>query len=147
MKKILRNILIGLIVVLVLIQLIPVDRANPAISQEVQWDSPETRAIAQRACFDCHSNETVWPWYSYVAPVSLIIGRHVEEGRDHLNFSAWDQPNYGIEEILETVKEGEMPLWDYLLMHPEAKLTADEQRVLIEGLQTTLANDPPIERE
>ncbi|HRW08916.1 MAG TPA: heme-binding domain-containing protein [Caldilineaceae bacterium] len=147
MKKIIRNIVIALIVVLVLIQLIPIDRTNPAVTREVQWNSPETRAIAQRACYDCHSNETVWPWYSYVAPVSLRVADHVAEGREHLNFSEWDRANEGLEEILETINKGEMPLSDYLLMHPEAKLTAEEQRALTEGLQATLTNDPPIEGE
>jgi len=146
-KKIIRNIVIALIVVLVLIQLIPIDRTNPAVTREVQWNSPETRAIAQRACYDCHSNETVWPWYSYVAPVSLRVADHVAEGREHLNFSEWDRANEGLEEILETINKGEMPLSDYLLMHPEAKLTAEEQRALTEGLQATLTNDPPIEGE
>ncbi|MCB0126541.1 MAG: heme-binding domain-containing protein, partial [Caldilineaceae bacterium] len=124
-----------------------IDRTNPAVTREVQWNSPETRAIAQRACYDCHSNETVWPWYSYVAPVSLRVADHVAEGREHLNFSEWDRANEGLEEILETINKGEMPLSDYLLMHPEAKLTAEEQRALTEGLQATLTNDPPIEGE
>lgn len=147
MKKILRYVVIALVLIFILIQLIPIDRTNPAVTREVQWDSMETRALAQRACFDCHSNETVWPWYSYVAPVSLRVADHVVEGREHLNFSEWDRGNGDAEEIIETIKKGEMPLSDYLLMHSEAKLTAEETQALIEGLQATLASDPPIERQ
>lgn len=146
MKRFLR---IGIIVVfgiLILIQFIPVNRTNPAVTQEVQWDSPETRALAQRACFDCHSNETVWPWYSYVAPISLRVASHVEEGRERLNFSAWDQPNEDFEEIEKVINRGEMPLSDYLLLHTEAKLSDAEKEALLAGLKATFTNDPPIER-
>ena len=147
MKRFLRIAGIVIIVLLVLIQFIPVNRTNPAVTQEVKWDSPETRALAQRACFDCHSNETVWPWYSYVAPISLRVAEHVDDGRRHLNFSTWDQANEESEKIIEVIQNGEMPLWDYLLMHPDAKLSDAEKEALITGLQTTLANDPPIERQ
>ncbi len=146
MKKFIRYAAIIILVLLVLIQFIPIDRSSPPVTQEVQWDSPATKALAQRACFDCHSTETVWPWYSYVAPVSLILANHVEEGRGRLNFQAWDQPNEGIDEMVKSIQEGEMPLWDYLLMHSDAKLSADEQQALIDGLRATLAQDPPIAR-
>lgn len=69
-------------------RLLPVARSNPPVTREVQWDSTQIRALAQRACFDCHSNETVWPWYSYIAPISLRVADHVQEGRQKLNFSA-----------------------------------------------------------
>lgn len=138
---------LGLVVLLLLIQLIPVSHDNPPVTQEVKWDSPETRALAQRACFDCHSNETVWPWYSNIAPVSWFVANHVYEGRGRLNFSQWDQPNEGEQDITEAIRTREMPIWNYLLMHPEAKLTDAETQALIDGLKQTLANDPPIERQ
>lgn len=146
MKRYLRIAGIIFALLFVLIQFIPVDRTNPTVSQEVKWDSAETRALAQRACFDCHSNETVWPWYSYVAPISLRVAEHVEHGREHLNFSAWDQSNEEFEEIEKLIRQGQMPLWDYLLAHSEADLSDAEKEALIAGLQATLANDPPIER-
>lgn len=146
MKRFLRNALFVLLGLLILIQFIPVQRDNPPVTQEVQWNSPETRALAQRACFDCHSNETVWPWYSYVAPLSLRVASHVHEGREHLNFSAWDQPNEDFEEIEEVIQRNEMPLSDYLLMHAEADLTDAEKQALLAGLAETFANDPPIDR-
>jgi hypothetical protein len=146
MKRFLRIAGVVILGIVVLIQFIPIDRTNPTVTREVAWDSVETRALAQRACFDCHSNETVWPWYSYVAPISLRVAAHVEEGREHLNFSAWDQPNEDFEEIEKVINQGGMPLSDYLLMHAEADLSEAEKQALIEGLRKTLAADPPTER-
>lgn len=147
MSKWLKRIGIGLVALLIVLQLVPLSRTNPPVTREVKWDSPETKALAQRACFDCHSNETVWPWYAYVAPVSMQVVHHVNEGRERLNFSAWDQPNENMEEIAKTLKNGEMPLWDYLLIHTNAKLSADEQTKLIAGLEATLKQDPPVARQ
>ncbi len=104
---------------------------------------PETRTLAQRACFDCHSNETVWPVYSCIAPASLLLWRHVTEGREHLNFSEWDRGQDRIREVEEQVQSGEMPPWDYLLMHPSARLTDAEKEQLLAGLEATLQKDPP----
>jgi len=146
MKRFLRIAGFVILGIVVLIQFIPISRSNPAITREVAWNTPETRALAQRACFDCHSNETVWPWYSYVAPISLRVAGHVSNGRNHLNFSAWDQPNEDFDEIRKVLERGEMPLSDYLLMHAEAKLSDAEKQELLEGLRETLANDPPIAR-
>ena len=146
MKKWLKRIGVALIVVLVGIQLVPVNRTNPAITREVKWDAPTTRELAQRACFDCHSNETTWPWYGYIAPVSWRLADHINEGRGVLNFSTWDQPNTDLDEVVENIEENEMPLSDFLLMHPEAKLTAAEKTTLIAGFKATFSQDPPIAR-
>lgn len=124
-----------LIVGLIAIQLIPVDRTNPPVVREPAWDSPTTRAYAERACFDCHSNETKWPWYSYVAPVSWQVADHVHEGRKEFNISDW--PSGEGDEAAEKVQEGSMPMWQYVLMHPEANLTAAEKKEFIAGLQAT----------
>lgn len=146
MKKWLKRIGIGLVVLLIILQLIPQSRTNPAVTQEVKWDSLATRELAQRACFDCHSNETVWPWYAYVAPISMRVVSHTNAGRNRLNFSAWDQPNEDYEEMEKVINNGEMPLWDYLLMHPEAELSDAEKQTLLDGLKATLGADPPIAR-
>ena len=116
-----------LAVVFVIIQFIPVDRSNPPVEAEVPA-SPEVRQVLRRACYDCHSNETVWPWYSRVAPVSWLVARDVHEGREHLNFSTWNRISTqdqveALHESWEEVAEGEMPLWLYLPPHPEARLT------------------------
>jgi hypothetical protein len=118
-----------------LIQLIPYgrDHTNPPVLQEPNWDA-QTRAIAQRACFDCHSNETVWTWYSNIAPVSWLVQRDVDQGRDELNFSEWEAGENDAEDIAEVILEGEMPLPIYLIMHPEARLSEAEKMQLINGL-------------
>ncbi|MBK9383713.1 MAG: heme-binding domain-containing protein [Planctomycetes bacterium] len=124
-------------------QLVPYGRAhtNPPVVREPRWDSPRTRELAVRACFDCHSNETRWPWYSNVAPVSWLVQRDVDEGRAALNFSRFDQSQKEAHESAEAVLEGEMPPWFYLPTHPEARLTADEQAELVRGLRATFGGD------
>jgi hypothetical protein len=119
------------------------DTTNPAVVREPRWDAPRTRELAARACFDCHSHQTKWPWYASVPLVGLWVADHVDEGREKLNFSAWDTPGEDAHEAAEVVEEGEMPLSSYVSMHAEAKLTADEKAALIAGLKATLAADPP----
>jgi hypothetical protein len=126
-----------------IIQLIPYgrDHSNPPVIQEPNWDSSTTRDLAKRACFDCHSNETVWPWYSNIAPVSWLVQHDTEEGRSKLNFSEWQSAgSRGREtgEIFEVVQEGSMPPLQYLPTHPEARLSAQEKQQLASGLQNTL---------
>jgi hypothetical protein len=104
---------------------------------EPAWATPETRALAVRACFDCHSNETRWPWYAQVAPISWSVQDHVDEGRRELNFSEWNRPQREADEAAETVAEGEMPPASYKLAHLEARLTEAERRALVEGLAAT----------
>ena len=127
---------------LLVIQVIPYgrDHANPPVVVEPAWDSPQTRDLAAKACYDCHSNETIWPWYSNIAPLSWTVQRDVEEGRESLNFSEWNRPQEG-EEAAETVREGSMPPGQYMLTHPEARLTAAELSVLTEGLTATLGGE------
>ena len=142
-RKLLKILVIVLVVGFLLIQLVPFGRAhdNPPVVSEPNWDSPQTREVAQRACFDCHSNESVWPWYSNVAPMSWLVQNHVDEGRSILNFSDW--VNSGeVDEIGEQVREGHMPLASYLMLHPEAKLSDAERQALADGLEQTAAQSP-----
>lgn len=125
----------GLVVVLVILQLIPVGMTNPPADGAMTMPTGETGQVLEAACMDCHSNETVWPWYSRVAPAKFLIADHVNEGRKELNFSTWgqrtpDRQARKLGEIVDLVKEGEMPLWSYTLLHPAARLT-DAQRQLI----------------
>lgn len=129
-----RRILLVLGVTFVAIQLVPVERSNPPVEEEVPA-SPDVRAVLRRACYDCHSNESTWPWYSRVAPVSWLVARDVEEAREHLNFSTWNRLSAedraeAFEEAWEEVEDGEMPLWFYMPLHPEAKLTAEDRALL-----------------
>jgi len=139
-----KKIALILIILLVAIQLIPYgkDHTNPKVVAEPQWDSPQTKALFKRACGDCHSNETKWPWYSNIAPLSWSIYHHVMEGREHFNVSMWgvQKKNEG-EDAAEEVEEGEMPLKSYLLAHPEARLSDSETSELIEGLKRTFGED------
>ncbi len=129
----------GVVAVAVLIQAVPYGRAhtNPPVTAEPKWDSPRTRALAVDACFACHSNQTRWPWYSSVAPVSWLTQHDVDEGRRILNFSEWDRPQRA-GEASEAVSEGSMPPWQFKVLHPEARLSDAEKRQLIHGLQATL---------
>ena len=121
-------ILVGaLVVILVAIQLVPVDRANPPVVAD--FDGPsQVRAVIRPSCYDCHSHETSWPWYSRVAPMSWLVAHDVEEARDQLNFSQWgtyDRKRQAklAKEMWEEVEEGAMPLRMYLLAHPDARLS------------------------
>ena len=156
MKPVLRTILGGLgsvVLAVLLMQLIPYGRnhTNPPVLAEPPWDSPGTRALAQRACFDCHSNETLWPWYSEIAPESWLFYRDVAIGREHFNFSEWnahpslpggqgegEEHQHGPEVVIDSIELGEMPPALYLLMHPSARLTQDETNLLVEGLIASL---------
>lgn len=126
-------------VVLVLgIQLHRPERANPpgdparAIEAGVEVP-PGVRALLDRACADCHSNRTAWPWYSQVAPVSWLVANHVRDGREHLNLSDWPgrhKPEKLLDEICEEVEKDAMPLASYRALHPGAKLSpADKQAI------------------
>jgi hypothetical protein len=99
-------------------------------AKEPAWDSSATRELVRRACFDCHSNETKWPWYSSVAPVSWLTQSDVTNGRSRLNFTERDKPQRHAKDIAEMVKSGDMPPWFYLPMHPDAKLTDAEKAAL-----------------
>jgi hypothetical protein len=145
LKRIIKVILIVIaigIVVLLLVQLIPYgkDHNNPPVVSEPNWDSQQTRELAKRACFDCHSNDTVWPWYSNIAPVSWLVYRDVVEGRQRFNFSDW-QNSYirDASEFASAISEGEMPPFQYLPMHPTARLSSPEKTQLINGFTSTLS--------
>ena len=142
MKRFLRWSLTGLLLLLAAAQLVPYgrDHDNPPVAAEPAWDSPATRELARRACFDCHSNETRWPWYSNIAPLSWLIQRDVDEGRDELNWSEWGPDEEG-DESAETVIDGSMPPDSYPLLHPEARLSDQEIDALVAGLVATFGSD------
>ena len=126
-RKNLRVGLIGLFAALLLAQLVPVARTNPPVEKSV--DAPaEVVAVLKRACYDCHSNETVWPAYSRIAPISWLVVRDVNEGREAVNYSTWDRysPEEKAElreETWEELEEGEMPLPLYPILHRSARLS------------------------
>lgn len=141
-------VLLGLLAAGMVIQLVPYgrDRSNPPIVSEPEWSNERTRELFFQACGDCHSNETEWPWYSAVAPASWLVRWDVEEARSHLNVSEWGRREHDhADEAAEMVREGEMPLWRYLLLHPEARLSDAERNELIEGLEATFVETSPTE--
>lgn len=146
LKKILKWSAITLGVGLVIIQLIRPERTNPATdeSQMIQAHlqvPADVNAILDRSCNDCHSHQTRWPWYSQIAPVSWLVIHDVNEGRKHLNFSMWGsyderRADHKLEEVEEEISKGGMPLPIYLPMHPEAKLSDDDKRVLTDWVKS-----------
>lgn len=127
----------GLVVLgaLIAVQFVPVEvGSNPPVTGDIPT-TPEVKALLRRACYDCHSNETVWPWYTRIAPVSWLMARDVREGRAELNFSTWNQYDTRrqvkkLEESWEEVAEGEMPPWFYLPVHRNARLSAEDRALL-----------------
>jgi hypothetical protein len=139
--KIFKYILIGLFVLLVIIQFFPAEKPAVAINNpnDIHKEvliSPEVSKMLRNACYDCHSNETVYPWYASIAPISWLVIHDIEEGRKELNFSEWipytlRRKNHKLDEIVELVESGEMPMKIYTPLHPEAKLTEEQKAALI----------------
>ncbi|MFS8636979.1 MAG: heme-binding domain-containing protein [Gemmatimonadota bacterium] len=129
------NAVLLLVGVFVVIQFVPYGSAeNPPVEEEV-YATPEVRDVLRRACYDCHSNETRWPWYARVAPVKWLVRYDVAKGRDDLNFSTWNRYSperqaHKLEEVVETVTDGSMPPRIYLPLHPDARLTNEEVELL-----------------
>jgi Haem-binding domain len=128
-----------LLVALIAIQFVPVETSNPPVTGDVPTSAP-VKAVLRRACYDCHSNETQWPWYSRLAPVSWLLARDVREGRAELNFSTWNQYSTQqqakkLKESWEQVAEGEMPPWIYRPVHRDARLSAEDRALLRQWAQ------------
>jgi hypothetical protein len=133
MRRPTRTLLIA-VGVFVAIQFIPVPRTNPD-DRRGPGAPPDVEAVLRRACYDCHSHETVWPWYSRVAPVSWLVAWDVYEAREHLNLSTLQDISAETQAevraaAIEEVEEGQMPLWYYLLAHPEARISEEDLEVL-----------------
>lgn len=135
----------ALIASLLLIQLVPYgrDHANPPVTASPRWEGAQTEQLFNASCGDCHSNLTDWRWYSNFAPASWLVQSDVDEGREVMNFSNWDQPQPELDELVEQINEGEMPPLKYTVLHGEAKLSDSEKQALIDGLTATYAADPP----
>jgi len=131
-----RRVALALAAALVVAQFVPVERTNPPVDAEIVAE-PAVRTLLRRACYDCHSHETVWPWYAWVAPVSWLVAHDVNHARDELDFSRFEsydgkRQRKKLGEMGEEVEEGHMPLWYYVLLHPRARLGDEERRRLID---------------
>jgi hypothetical protein len=141
------KLLAGAVLLLAAIQVIPYgrDHKNPPVTGEPKWDSQRTSELFGRACKNCHSNETVWPWYSSVAPASWLAQVDVSFGRKAFNVSEWGRTvgdNEG-DKAAGEVREGKMPPFFYLPAHPEAKLSEAEKAEFVKGLAATFGEDKP----
>ncbi len=136
MRRILLVLLAIVAAALAAMQFVRTERTNPPVNAADVLRAPRNvQPILKRACYDCHSNETHWPWYSNIAPMSWLLAEDVEEGRAEMSFSEWntynaDQRNHLLEEICKEVKRGEMPLKSYTFLHPSAKMTIEDKRAL-----------------
>ena len=143
-----KKIIIAVILIIVIIQLIPSDRSNPAVNTNKEFMTlmkppSNIQKILRDSCYDCHSHETIYPWYSNIAPISWLINEHVRNGRRHLNFSLWEdyketKKDVKIEECIEMIKSGEMPMKGYVIFHNNADLTLTEKKELINWLTSKL---------
>ena len=129
------KILAVLIIILLVVQFVPVHKTNPPITGDL--NAPENvKSILKSACYDCHSYQTTWPWYSKIAPVSWLVASDVNEGREYLNFSTWDQYSERekikiMEGIKEVIKKDEMPLQPYRWMHSSARLSSADKSSVV----------------
>ena len=145
MKRTLAYIAGAVALIAVAIQLVPVARTNPPVQTEISAP-PDVMRVLEKSCYDCHSHETVWPWYSRVAPVSWLVVQDVTEGRENLNFSTWNayderEQVHNIKEIVEEVEKGKMPLPKYVRQHPQARVTPEELALLKEWAESAGAMD------
>jgi hypothetical protein len=138
MKK---AILLSIVILLGGMQFFRINKENPVVNHEddfiiIMNPPAEVQNILRASCYDCHSNESSYPWYSNIAPVSWWVKDHINEAREELNFSEWGtydakRKDHKLEECAEEVEEGEMPLESYLIMHGDAELS-ESQRELLE---------------
>jgi hypothetical protein len=133
--------------VFIAIQFVPYgrDHTNPPVTRAAEFRPGAGLDLARAACFDCHSNETVWPWYTNVAPASWLSQRDVDEGRAALNFSEWDRPQAKVDEVAESIREGSMPPVSYTLIHPDARLSEEDRATLLAAMRQMLRTSPAIE--
>ena len=140
MKKIILYLAIAAVVVFGLIQLVPFghDHTNPPTVSEPKWVNPEARALVKEHCFQCHSNETAWPWYSNIAPASWLIAMDVKEGRQAFNFSDWQANPGEVDEMVQEIQSGGMPPIQYWLFHPSSKMNDQQKQQLIQALEQSI---------
>jgi len=136
-RKVLLRAGLGLFAIAVLLQLVPYgrDHTNPPVTKDAPWPNGRARELATAACYDCHSNQTRWPLQSFVAPFSWMIARDVEQGRDELNFSTWDEDDGEADDAADAVADATMPPRRFVLAHPDAALSDAERQLLVDALE------------
>lgn len=148
-RRTMQRLIWGVILVLLLVQFIPVNRSNPPLNtgEDLVYSRMvpgDLQQLLQNACYDCHSFETEYPWYSYVAPVSFIIRHHIKEAREKVNFSIWNtymdkRKDHTLDECIEVLEEQKMPLKSFTWLHPEARLSDVQREELIQFFKDQVA--------
>jgi hypothetical protein len=148
-KLSLKRVGIAFIVLFIVIQVFRINKTITPVNEQTDFiavtqTNPEVATILKNACYDCHSNQPTYPWYTNVAPVAWWIKNHINEGSKHLNFSIWQtytvkRKDHKLEECVEMIEEGEMPMNSYTWMHPEAKLTDAQKQLLIDWFKAEKA--------
>ena len=146
MKPLVKRTLIVGGAVAVAIQLVPIHRTNPPVTSEIQV-SADVHAVLKRACYDCHSNETRWPWYAAIPPASWLVVRDVTIGRKEMNFSNWTLYSTAVRTrkarwMNRSLQQENMPPWEYRLVHPDARVTEAERIELERWLRLQMGNAP-----
>jgi hypothetical protein len=141
--RILRTVVLTVVAVFVAMQLVPYGwwHENPPVVRDTPWPDARAEHIARVSCYDCHSNESEWPAYSYVAPMSWLVHKDVAEGRSELNFSEWPLNDKQLDDAVDAVDDGAMPPGKYTVIHRGARLTESEKQVLIDALQSLSGNE------
>ncbi len=134
MGRVIKVVLVLVFFALVGIQFVEVNRTNPPVAGDINV-TIQVKEVLKKSCYDCHSNETKWPWYSCVAPISWLVANDVELGRKHLNFSEWEKyssrkKEESKKEIWEEVRDDKMPMGIYTLMHPVSKLDITQKNII-----------------
>ncbi|HEX2997400.1 MAG TPA: heme-binding domain-containing protein [Anaerolineales bacterium] len=142
-RKRILQILGALVVIFLLIQLVPFGhtRTNPPVVSEPNWSSPQARALVKEHCFQCHSNETDWTWYSNIAPGSWLIANDVIEAREQFNFSDWNNNPGELDEMVEEIEEGDMPPIQYWIAHPGSRMNEQQKQELIAALKSSIPSE------
>lgn len=146
---IMKKVFAILFVIFVLIQFFQIDKTNPPVNKGMDFltikNTPESTAtLIRNSCYDCHSNETTYPWYSYVQPLGWFLNNHIKDGRKHLNFSTFatyeaKRQAHKMEESAEMIEKNEMPMESYIMIHSDAKLSAEQQKTMIDYFKSIQA--------
>jgi hypothetical protein len=136
-----KKISLAVLTIFIVMQFFRIDKTNPPVVADndflvLNTASAEVQNIIKASCYDCHSNTSIYPWYTTIAPVSWWIKHHINEGRQHLNFSEWGKytakkADHKLEECVEMIQEGEMPMSSYTIIHSETKLSEEQKLLLI----------------
>jgi heme-binding protein len=140
------KIVVGIVALFAVAQVVPIERSNPPVTGDV-GAPPDVAPVLRRACYDCHSNETGWPWYSRIAPASWLLAYDVAEGRRELNYSEWSayppaRQQKKMKETVNEIAEGEMPPWYFVVMHPDARLAQADKDALTAWARGLMGQTP-----